>query len=64
MEQEFVFTIDPEGRVNIEVSGAKGKSCDIATQDIAKALGTVSDYKRKGSYFEKDLTKDVIVTNK
>jgi len=41
----------PNGKIEIETEGFKGKACLDATGEIEKLLGTVVDEKKKPEYF-------------
>lgn len=43
-------TISPEGDINIEAIGYRGKSCEEATRHLEMALGQVQERKLKPEY--------------
>lgn len=47
---------DEEGKATFNASGFKGKSC-MNFESIEKALGTVTDHKKKSEYYQKETVK-------
>ena len=48
-------TIDTDGAAQVEVDGMAGKSCEDATRELEKALGTVTDRKRTADYHKREV---------
>jgi Protein of unknown function (DUF2997) len=51
---EIMFKAD--GTTQIEAVGFKGKGCQQATADFEKALGQVTDDRKKPEFFQKSET--------
>lgn len=51
MQKEVDFTINPDGTIEIDMIGYKGKMCDTEMKKIAKQLGVVVKSKKKKEYF-------------
>ncbi|KAL3779732.1 hypothetical protein ACHAWO_011589 [Cyclotella atomus] len=56
--EEIEFTIYPDGRVVEVVRGVKGASCEKLTENIHKALGSVTYSEKTEEYFEQELVVD------
>jgi Protein of unknown function (DUF2997) len=54
--QEIKIIIGKGGKVNLEVSGVKGKACSDLTKSIEKALGKVTTEKKKSEYYQQQAT--------
>lgn len=52
VKQELEIHISETGDININVLGAKGKSCIDMTKELEAALGTVVQRDFKTSYYE------------
>jgi len=50
-KQEIIITIGPSGETSVEVHGVPGASCEKATQEVERALGSVKDRKRTAEYY-------------
>lgn len=48
--------------INIETINYAGQSCSIPINDLTKALGKMSSQTHKPEFYDKDKTKDVIIT--
>ena len=55
-EERIVVTIDPSGKVDIDVTGVKGKGCLDLTRELEEALGKVVTRKEKKEMQEKQAT--------
>ena len=51
--KEVEIVINNDGTVEMDQKGWEGKSCDGAINDLVKALGKVTDKKKKKEYFKK-----------
>ncbi len=49
--KQIQFTIDDEGNVSIQVSGAPGGECEKLTREIEEALGVVSSRERTSEFY-------------
>ena len=49
--KKITVMFGPEGQIQIEAHGYKGKSCEDATKFLAEALGTEKDTKHKIEWF-------------
>jgi hypothetical protein len=54
--QELEISIDKEGRVQVQVRGAKGDECLAVTKDLENAIGIVSERTLKPEYYERTVT--------
>lgn len=61
---EIIISIKPDGAVTVEVDGVKGAGCMELTEQIEKALGTVSSNIKKKEYYERDEKGKRTVVNK
>ena len=53
-KEEFEITIGPNGEIQIEVKGAKGKSCVELTAFLEQALGEVKSRDLKPEYYQQE----------
>jgi hypothetical protein len=53
-KEEFEITIGPNGEIQIEVKGAKGKSCVELTAFLEQALGEVKSKDFKPEYHQQE----------
>lgn len=52
--------ISPDGsKVETEVNGVKGASCEELTEQLHKALGSVTDNKKTSEYYEAPIYNEV-----
>jgi hypothetical protein len=58
-KHELDIQIAHDGKVTINVIGAKGKSCLDLTRDLEESLGAVLDRETKSSFYEKEETEAV-----
>jgi hypothetical protein len=58
-KQELDIQISTDGKVTINVIGAKGKSCLDLTRDLEESLGAVLDRETKPSFYEREETEAV-----
>ena len=61
-KQELEIQISHDGKVIINVQGAKGGSCMDLTKDLEESLGVVLDRERKASFYEKEDQEKVTIT--
>ena len=54
-KKRIVIEIDKQGKVSVEAFGFKGKSCEKATEDIARLLGEPKEKIRKKEYYLSDV---------
>lgn len=52
--QEIEITIDKEGNVDIDLLNFHGQGCSLASEAMAKALGTVIKRDQKHEYWQQD----------
>lgn len=52
--QEITIRVGKGGKINLDVAGVKGGSCKDLTKAFEKALGTVSETKNTGEYYEQE----------
>lgn len=53
-KEEFEITIGPNGEIQIEVKGTKGKSCVELTAFLERALGEVTSRDLKPEYYQQE----------
>ena len=53
-KEEFEIVIGPDGKISIDVKGAKGKSCIELTEFLEQALGEVTDRQMKPEYYTQE----------
>ena len=53
---EILFTIAPDGSIELEVQGVKGADCVALTEAIEEALGVVVDRQKTSEYYEDETT--------
>lgn len=58
--RQITITIGPDGNIEIEKSGFKGKTCEKVGIEIEKALGLVKVTKHKPEYFQTEITTQTI----
>mgnify|MGYP001584769250 CR=1 FL=1 len=51
-KKRIVIDIDKQGKISVEAFGFKGKSCEKATEDIAKLIGETKEKIRKKEYYQ------------
>lgn len=54
--QSVIYTISPEGKVEITVEGVKGNSCKELTLRVEQQLGEVQSVEFKSEYYERTET--------
>jgi hypothetical protein len=61
-KKSIQITINPDGTITMDVSGAQGSECKDLTEPFETALGTVSKCELKNEYYaeneELDLNKE------
>ncbi|MES2459750.1 MAG: DUF2997 domain-containing protein [Armatimonadota bacterium] len=57
-QEQIVVTLSPDGSVQTEVSGVKGKSCYDVTRQLEAALGTVTHDDKTAEFTEKPVEVD------
>lgn len=50
MKPEVQITISPDGEIQVEAKGIRGKGCEALTEAFEKGLGTVTGDKKKPEY--------------
>ena len=60
-EAELLIEVGPDGETKIDAIGFLGKECELHTNDIAKALGTVTKHQSKQEKFRKPNRKTHVV---
>lgn len=53
-KEEIEFTIGPDGNIDIQVKGAKGKKCTELTKEIIEALGIVKNTNYTSEYYQQE----------
>lgn len=51
---ELRISIDPQGKVLVDVDGVKGTGCEDLVKFLEDALGKAAKKKRKPDYYERD----------
>lgn len=62
--KELTITITPDGEVQIEVNGAKGKECLALTAELEDALGIVTDRTKKASFFQETEAAELVTVGR
>lgn len=52
--KQISVLITPEGEITITPTGFKGTTCNEATRNLEKALGTVTDNKETPELYERE----------
>lgn len=52
--KEVVVTVTPDGRIEMEAVGFKGKSCVDATEWLEKLLGETKERKFRPEYYQRE----------
>ena len=50
MRPTVKVTISPEGNIEVEAQGMKGKGCEALTEAFEKGLGSVTEDRKKPEY--------------
>ncbi|MBW1992127.1 MAG: DUF2997 domain-containing protein [Deltaproteobacteria bacterium] len=58
MSPEIIINFLPDGQVEMEGKGFRGKACDEAMGVFEKALGEVTSRKNKPEYFQAEVRGD------
>jgi len=61
---ELEITIDPQGRITVEVTGAKGKTCLSYVELFEKQIGRVRRKTVKPEYYEPPTGVGIVDTEK
>lgn len=64
MEETIEVIISKDGAVKLDAKGFSGKGCSIALNELAKALGSMSDFTKKTKFYDEEQTQEVNVTTK
>lgn len=54
--KEIEIVIDTDGQIGIDAIGFKGKECEEVTEQLAKALGQITESEKKQEYWEQTIT--------
>ena len=55
--QTITVDISASGEVKVETAGFKGKSCQSATEQLEKALGSVSSDSKKPEFYQQGVNR-------
>ena len=50
--QSIIYTIMPNGKIQIDVQGTKGDSCRALTKELEEKLGVAENVEFKAEYYE------------
>jgi hypothetical protein len=50
MQHQIIVRVDTAGKVEVEVNGVTGSSCEALTQALEESLGTAKDREQKGEF--------------